>query len=109
MVGHIEKFDDKELKSVGKGCRSGNRGRGKEAEEARKDKAESHASLIKLIESTLEEHVKEVRFSTRLTSSAVCLAGGDNDMSPGLERMLRQSGQAMPAQNESWNSTLTMH
>ena len=99
MVGHIEKFDDKELKSVGKGAVDlGTEEERKEAEEARKDKAESHASLIKLIESTLEEHVKEVRFSTRLTSSAVCLVGGDNDMSPGLERMLRQSGQAMPAQ-----------
>ena len=70
----------------------------KDAEEALKEKEESHASLLGLLQDTLSDHVKEVRLSNRLTSSAACLVGDTFDMSPGLERLLRQSGQEAPDQ-----------
>jgi molecular chaperone HtpG len=46
----------------------------------------------------LDEYVKEVRLSTRLTSSPVCLVGSDFDYSPQLERLLRQGNLDAPKQ-----------
>ncbi len=99
LVGHLTEFDGKALKSVGKGnVELGTEEERKEAEENRKAQEESHASLLELIKTTLEDHVKEVRLSNRLTNSAACLVGEEFDLSPGLERILRQSGQAAPEQ-----------
>ena len=99
MVSHLEEYGDKALKSVGRGdVDLGTEEARKEAEEARKGKAEAHASLLESLQAKLDEHIKEIRFSSRLTESAVCLVGGDNDMSPGLERLMRQSGQEMAQQ-----------
>ena len=46
---------------------------------------------MELLQKTLDENVKEVRLSTRLTTSPACLVSGDFDMSPNLERLLRQT------------------
>ena len=45
---------------------------------------------------TLDEHVKEVRLSTRLTTSPACLVGDTDDMTPTLEKMYRAMGQEVP-------------
>jgi molecular chaperone HtpG len=37
-----------------------------------------------------------VRLSTRLTASAACLVADANDMTPRMQRMLAQMGQAVP-------------
>jgi molecular chaperone HtpG len=44
----------------------------------------------------LEADVKEVRLSSRLTTSAACLVGDAYDVSPTLEKMYRAMGQDMP-------------
>ncbi len=51
---------------------------------------------MSLLQKKLDEHVKEVRLSTRLTDSPACLVGDAEDLSPQLEAMLRASGQEMP-------------
>lgn len=95
LVGHVTEFEGKKLQSVGKGqVELGTEEERKQAEEARKEKEAAHKSLLELIEKTLDEHVKEVRLSARLKSSPVCLVGDEYDMSPGLERLLEQSGQS---------------
>ncbi|MCB9550649.1 MAG: molecular chaperone HtpG [Myxococcales bacterium] len=95
LVGHVTEFEGKKLQSVGKGqVELGTEEERKQAEEARKEKEAAHKSLLELIQKTLEEHVKEVRLSARLKSSPVCLVGDEYDMSPGLERLLEQSGQS---------------
>ena len=99
IIGHLPEFDGKKLQSAGKGnVELGSEEERKAAEESRKEKAESHASLLESLQTTLDEHIKEVRFSNRLTNSAACLVGEEFDMSPGLERMLKQSGQSVPSQ-----------
>ena len=41
----------------------------------------------------LKDKVKDVRISSRLTDSAVCLVGDDNAMDPQLEKILQQHNQ----------------
>ena len=50
--------------------------------------------LIAQLKDALSESVKDVRTSTRLTESPVCLVGEEGGMSLHLERMLKQHGQA---------------
>jgi molecular chaperone HtpG len=40
--------------------------------------------------------VKQVRLSSRLTTSAACIVGDAHDMTPTLEKMYRAMGQQMP-------------
>jgi HSP90 family molecular chaperone len=44
----------------------------------------------------LEEQVKEVRLSHRLTTSAACLVSDADDITPTLEKMYRAMGQEVP-------------
>ncbi|MFF2078949.1 molecular chaperone HtpG [Kitasatospora sp. NPDC058162] len=65
------------------------------AEKARRE--EDFADLLGWLRTTLAEHVKQVRLSTRLTTSAACLVGDAQDLTPTLEKMYRAMGQDLPA------------
>ena len=56
----------------------------------------SRRLLSWLTESTLDEHVKEVRLSSRLTTSPACIVGDTYDLTPTLEKMYRAMGQELP-------------
>ena len=99
IMGHLTTYDEKSLRSVGKGeVELGSEDERKAADDERKAAEEDHKTLLETLQSVLDEHVKQVRLSQRLTTSPVCLVGADNDMSPGLERILSASGQAAPVQ-----------
>lgn len=59
------------------------------------DQSELKPLLSKLGE-LLTDQVREVRVSSRLTTSAACLVGSDHDLSPQLERILRAGGRDLP-------------
>ncbi|MBB4909721.1 molecular chaperone HtpG [Actinophytocola algeriensis] len=52
--------------------------------------------LLGWLKSTLDEQVKEVRLSSRLTTSPACIVGDTYDLTPTLEKMYRSMGQPMP-------------
>jgi molecular chaperone HtpG len=56
--------------------------------------------LLEALRTPLQDPVKEVRVSSRLTTSPACLVGGEHDISPQLERILRQTrgDEAVPPQ-----------
>lgn len=90
-------FADKKFQSVGKGeVELGSEEEKKRAEEARKEKEKSFKDLMECLKSHLEDDIKEVRLSNRLTSSLVCLVGEAHDLSPQLEQMMRRMGQTVP-------------
>lgn len=90
-------FDGKRFQSVGKGTvELGSEDERKKAEEDLKTKQEEHKSLLDCLKQKLDEHVKEVRLSTRLTSSAACLVGDQFDLSPQLEQLMRAANQDVP-------------
>lgn len=92
LSNHVMEYDGKKLQSIGKGTiELGTEEERKQAEEALEEKKESNKDLMKFLEGALDEWIKEVRLSTRLVSSPVCLVGAEHDMSPQLERLLRQT------------------
>ncbi len=69
-------------------------------QEANADKAQHEqdfAALLPWMTTTLSEHVKQVRLSSRLTTSAACIVGDAHDMTPTLEKMYRAMGQELPS------------
>ena len=52
--------------------------------------------LLQTLRTHLQDDIKDVRPSGRLTNSPACLVGDKDDLSPQLEQMMRQLGQAPP-------------
>ena len=91
----LTEFDGKPLQSADKGeFEAGD----EDAKKAREEKQEEHKGLLESLRGALDEEVKEVRFTDRLTDSPAVLVSDPNGLSPALERMLRSSGQEVPPQ-----------
>jgi len=88
-------YKDKPLKSIARGdIELGSEDERKQATEARDQKQKELGDLLTALRVHLQEHVKEVRLSSRLTSSPACLVTDDKDMTPRMQRMLEQLGHA---------------
>ncbi|MCB9642042.1 MAG: molecular chaperone HtpG [Myxococcales bacterium] len=100
MLQHLEEYKEKKLKSVGKGeIDLGTEEEKEKAEKERKEKQKEVAPLLEKIQEKLSDYVKEVRLSSRLTDSPVCLVGNEQDYSAHFERLLNQSqGAKLPKQ-----------
>ena len=94
MVDSIPDFEGKPLKSVGKG---GVELGTEEEKKALEDQQKDFEELLKAVQKEIDEHVKEVRVSSRLTESAVCLVSDEFNMSPHIERMMRQNKMKVPS------------
>jgi molecular chaperone HtpG len=68
----------------------------KPAEQAEAASADEIQKLLDRLKETLKDEVKEVRVTTRLTTSPACLVVGDYDMDPQLQRLLKAAGQSIP-------------
>ncbi|GAB2181588.1 molecular chaperone HtpG [Denitratisoma sp. agr-D3] len=96
VVSHLTEFEGKQLVSVAKGGLD----LGKLEDEAEKKEQESAAGEFKdltdKIKKALDERVKEVRVTHRLTDSPACLVADEHDMSGNLARILKAAGQQAP-------------
>jgi molecular chaperone HtpG len=89
-----QKFKDKALRSIARGdIQLGSEDDRKKANEALEEKHKEYGDLLACLRVHLQDDVKEVRFSSRLTSSAACLVGDEHDLSPLMQKMLEQLGQ----------------
>ena len=96
VTTHLSEFDGKKLQSVNKGeLDLGDIQDEKEKKKSEK-KSKAHVDLVKHIKEVLDEKVKEVRVTSRLTTSPACLVSDDNDMGRHLEQILKASGQSIP-------------
>ena len=90
MVQALTEYDEKKLKSIGKGTVS--LGSDEEQSKTRKDlnaKQVEYVDLMSLLKKKLDSHITEVRLTNRLTDSPACLVVSDEDFSPQLDRILR--------------------
>ncbi|MFV2009604.1 MULTISPECIES: molecular chaperone HtpG [unclassified Micromonospora] len=96
-VESVADYDGKKLRSIAKGQvdLAGDDDTAK-SDPDREQQKETYAALLSWLGKTLDEQVKEVRLSTRLTTSPACLVGDAADMTPALERMYRAMGQDGP-------------
>ncbi|AGZ42236.1 molecular chaperone HtpG [Actinoplanes friuliensis] len=89
-VDAVPDYDGKKLQSIARGSVD------LDSEPASEEKTGEFAPLLTWLGETLTDEVKEVRLSTRLTTSPACLVSDSDDITPTLEKMYRAMGQEVP-------------
>jgi molecular chaperone HtpG len=84
----LTEYDGKPLKSAEKGDL--------ELEKTTDEQKTRYEDLLKYIRIQLQDTIKEVRPSQRLTDSVACLSGDTYDMSGYMEKILKSAGQKVP-------------
>ena len=97
LVSHLTEFDGKPLASVAKGELDLDKLADEAEKEAAKKTEDEFSDLVGRMQKVLEERVKEVRVSRRLTDSPSCLVTDENEMAVHMQRMLKQAGHAVPS------------
>ncbi|MEU9573478.1 molecular chaperone HtpG [Streptomyces massasporeus] len=95
-VDAVGSYEGKKLRSVAKGEIDLDAEDEEKAGEEREKQAEEYAGLLGWMRERLDEDIKEVRLSTRLTVSPACVVSDAHDLTPALENMYRAMGQEVP-------------
>ena len=96
VVDSLREFDGTPLVSAAKGALDL-----PESDEEKKDKEQQEkdfAAVLSRMHKTLDDKVKEVRVTHRLTDSPACLVSDEHGMSAHMERILRGAGHELPEQ-----------
>ncbi len=96
MLSYLSEFDGKELQSVAKGGLDLGSLEDDADKEAKQRVEGEFKDVLKKIDETLKDKIKEARVTLRLTDSPACLVSDERDMSGHLKRMLKQAGQTAP-------------
>jgi molecular chaperone HtpG len=88
-VDAVPEFSGKKFQSIAKGQVD-------LSDEKDPEQDKEFEGLLTWLKSTLDEQVKEVRLSSRLTTSPACIVGDTYDLTPTLEKMYRSMGQPLP-------------
>lgn len=93
LVNSLTDFDGKHLQSVAKGDLDLGELEDEEEKKAHEEVEKNFEDLVERVKKTLDDKVKDVRITHRLTDSPACLVADHYDMSGNLERMLKAAGQ----------------
>ena len=94
MVNNFNEFEGKQLKSIAKGDLED-----LDSKEEKKEKEKTAKGFKKTLEEMqkiLENKVKEVKISNRLSESPSCLVADENEMGGNMERIMASLGQDVP-------------
>lgn len=96
VVDALREFDGKKFVSAAKGALDL-----PESDEDKKKKEEQEkelAPVLERVQKALDDHVKTVRVTDRLTESPACLVSDEGSMSARQEKVLREAGHDVPKQ-----------
>ena len=99
MMSHLTEFEGKALVSVAKGELDLGKLEDSEDKRASEEAAKDFKDTIERMKKVLGERVKDIRLSHRLTRSPACIVLDEQEMAVHLQRVLRQSGHAIPDSN----------
>ena len=92
LVGYMNEFAGKKLQSISKGKVE----LGDESTEEIKEQEKTLEPLLKHLKTVLNERVKDVLVTNRLTDSPACIVADDQDMGLEMQRILQAAGQQVP-------------
>ncbi len=92
----VGEYEGKKLRSVAKGQIDLDAKGEDTADDEREKQTEEYAGLLDWMKEQLDEDIKEVRLSSRLTVSPACVVSDAHDLTPALENMYRAMGQEVP-------------
>jgi molecular chaperone HtpG len=94
ITSNLTEFDGKKIQSISKGDFEG--AETEEKKQEIKEKQESEKEILDAIKVILGETVKEVRFTNRLKTSAVCIVSGEGSVSLNMEKVLKDYDAFVP-------------
>ena len=89
-------YQDKKFVSISKGEINLGKDTAEDSDTSAHKSDTQFDGLLGVLRTHLQDDIKEVRLSGRLTDSPACLVGDADDASPQLEQMMRQLGQDPP-------------
>ena len=97
LAAELTEFNGKQLQSISRGevDLSNVKDVEEQAEQPQETVSEAQA-LVDRLKTVLKDQVKDVRVTTRLTTSPACLVVDEYDMDPSLLRLLKAAGQKIP-------------
>ncbi len=97
LAAELTEFNGKQLQSISRGevDLSNIKDVEEQAEQPQETVSEAQA-LVDRLKTVLKDQVKDVRVTTRLTTSPACLVVDEYDMDPSLLRLLKAAGQKIP-------------
>ncbi len=97
VVQSLTEYDGRKLKAVDRGdLELDSEGEKKEKEAKKEEATRQYGDLLGFIKEKLDDRVKEVRLSGRLTDSACCLVADEYGMNANMERILKAMNQDVP-------------
>jgi molecular chaperone HtpG len=97
VVSSLPEYQGKPLQSVAKGELELDKLDDAETKAAQEKAASDFKELTERLQTVLADKVKEVRVTHRLTSSPSCIVGDENDLDESFKRILKATGQNLPA------------
>ncbi|MCL5272152.1 MAG: molecular chaperone HtpG, partial [Gammaproteobacteria bacterium] len=94
LVGYMNEFAGKKLQSISKGKVEF---KDDESEEQIKEQEKTLEPVINHIKKILDDRVKDVLITNRLTDSPACIIADEQDMGLEMQRILQAAGQQVPA------------
>jgi len=96
LVAHLPEFGGKQLVSVARGDLDLEKLAGEDEKKKQEEAAGKVADLVSKLKEALADEAKDVRVSSRLTTSPSCLVADETDMGGNLARILKAAGQKVP-------------
>ncbi len=96
MMSYVDEYDGKKLVSIAKGDLDLGDLEDKDEKKKAKKAEKEYKDLLKRMQETLGDKVKEVRISHRLTDSPSCLVVEEGAMALNMQKLLKQAGQHVP-------------
>jgi molecular chaperone HtpG len=96
VVANLPEFEGKPLVSVARGDLDLAKLEGEGAKRDQAQHTEEYKDVLAKLKTVLEGNVKDVRLSSRLTSSPACLVADELDLGGNLQRILKSVGQNVP-------------
>jgi molecular chaperone HtpG len=90
LVRNLQEFEGKRLRSIAKGRFSFDGNQEEVSPELLKRREEDYGPFLRACEAHLDHWVRELRLSSRLVNSPVCLVLDEHEFSPHVERVLSQ-------------------
>jgi molecular chaperone HtpG len=101
LTAELDEFEGKQLQSISRGevdlSKIPDTGETPADDTQAQQTASDVDALVGRLKTALNERVKDVRITSRLTTSPACLVVDEYDMDPGLLRLLKAAGQNIPA------------
>jgi molecular chaperone HtpG len=96
MMGYLSDYEGKHLQDITRGSLDLDEVESEEEKKEQEEASEQHKDLLERVKKTLEDRVKEVKVTKRLTESPACLVVGDYDMGHQMRKIMEAAGQPVP-------------